>query len=409
MSLVNDWPVVTDDDGTGDNGTPFSASLSNGYKQAIATQVQSADNPDVTAAAIIDEVVTARTTYDSLDERIAGDIAAATTQAVDETTVASTIADNYIANGNYKLWSAGDTSAPDFWALSGSGATIARCGAGQGDTTQLKVGDWCAKLTYGSATAKLTQIIIPSGSFVRFGNFKARRVSFAVHMKSSAASIGHIYVNDGVADSTSGDYGSTNLSTDKWITGTHTMSASATALSLVLSVSGAGSVYFSGACFTPCILAPVEYIEERWVRGAASFVLPGTQTASNGKYYFSVDQPCIITWFQAMAETAPTGLALIFDLQQAVDATPTYGSMFTTTFPQIAISAKAGGLAPNGTFARRCMTPLQGATLAAGKKCRLDVTQIGNVVAGADVTVVVHILKPARPHEALLAYNDLGV
>ena len=60
---------------------------------------------------------------------------------------------NLLENGDFESWSAGASSAPDGWVISGTGVSIAK------ESTIVKINSHSALLTYGSATAKLYQNI----------------------------------------------------------------------------------------------------------------------------------------------------------------------------------------------------------------------------------------------------------
>jgi hypothetical protein len=70
VAELDNWPVVTDDDGTKTSGTPFDAAYNDAAKAAIEDDIYSSSNPTVRTADIIDEVVAARGSAVSLVERL---------------------------------------------------------------------------------------------------------------------------------------------------------------------------------------------------------------------------------------------------------------------------------------------------------------------------------------------------
>lgn len=70
MGTIPNWPSVVDDNGDGISGTPLNAVFWQATEDAIAEAVQGTVNPAEVATDIIDEVVEARGSRDTLDERI---------------------------------------------------------------------------------------------------------------------------------------------------------------------------------------------------------------------------------------------------------------------------------------------------------------------------------------------------
>src|SRR5262245_36516368 len=73
---------------------------------------------------------------------------------------ASQFETNVLRNGEVWDWSAGTTSAPDGFVLSGAACTIVRTGTGEGDTFTFGAGRFTARVTRAGTNCKLTATII---------------------------------------------------------------------------------------------------------------------------------------------------------------------------------------------------------------------------------------------------------
>lgn len=99
--------------------------------------------------------------------------------------------------------------------------------------------------------------------------------------------------------------------------------------------------------------------------------IPGTiSTGTNVSGTFEIQQSLTIDSVDLRAKTAPTGAALIVDINKG-------GTTIFSTRPEIAASATSGG---GGAV-------LSVTTLAAGDLITIDIDQVGSTVAGADLTV----------------------
>lgn len=115
----------------------------------------------------------------------------------------------------------------------------------------------------------------------------------------------------------------------------------------------------------------------RWVNLAWNF--PATVYATQvSKVYLSL--PGNVTWERAdvACDTAPTGQALIADIERSTDSGATWNSIFAAgNRPQAAAGARTGNTTsidtPTGT--------------ANSHLFRAIIDQVGSTVAGADVTV----------------------
>jgi hypothetical protein len=255
MALSN-WPTIVDDDGSLIVGTIYNKAIFDAIRASIEDDLFSATNPTVTAEDIIDEVVTARGSKTTLDARLdvaLNDDGTLKTAAslVTATQAASLIGMPDLArNQDMMNWAAGVAAAPTGFALSGTGAAVAKCGTGLGDTTNVNAGPYCAKLTYGSATAILTQQVLLSQEVTDFTSFKGKTIAVGVRCKATVANQASIVVDDGVGTTRGGSTGNATYhsgnSTVQWLYCTHTINSAATKLEVSFQVASAGAAYFGG-------------------------------------------------------------------------------------------------------------------------------------------------------------------
>jgi len=255
MSLVT-RQTMTDDSGTFVDGTVVDKDFVDQIYDQIDDQNHSSTNPTIKPKATTDEVVAARGSKASLDARLdiaLNDDGTLKTQAslVSQTDAASFIGKrNLTKNDEFSIWTAGGAAAPDNFTLSGTGAAVTKCGSGESDTTSLDAGTYCAKITYGSATAKLTQAILSASEVSRWGRVKGKNVFVGIRAKSSIANHASIVADDGVTTTRGGLTGDgtyhSGSGNAEWIWCTHTLSNSATKLDVYCEVASAGAAYFGG-------------------------------------------------------------------------------------------------------------------------------------------------------------------
>jgi hypothetical protein len=400
-----------DDTGDGQSGTIIDAAFLDSIADDI-TAVQTASN-DVLA-----EVIDARGNLPSLDARL--------DQAMDEdgnirqeavqglVGIASGL--NLVGNDTFLCWPNGDALAPAYYVLSGVGAAVARTGSGLADTNR-KWGRYAARLTSGAAASGVLTQTLVGGTDIAFATALAgKRLAFGCRVRCLSAGVARVTVHDGVSTGAS-EYHSGQTTTGpeldgwEWLTGIHTISSGPSILNIICQVDpsgGAIDAWFSGltVVFDEITLGdwkPALVTRKQFVTGAAAGgILIGNATTGQ-KAYFSVDRPAVVRAVQLVCNTAPTGAALIVDVNSR-DSVGNYTSMFagSGTQPTIAIGAFAGGVLPDGTFARRCLTTQFGASILEGGVIRVDVDQVGSGTAGADVSITIMYESWNRPLDELL-------
>jgi hypothetical protein len=267
MALSN-WPTITDDTGTKTDGTILNKSVFDAIKASVEDDLFSAANPTVTAEDIIDEVVDARGSKASLDARL--DVALnedGTPKAVagqaSETQIEDQMAAfNLVRNSGMENWAQGAAAAPDFYTLSGAGAAVARCGSGEGDTTNLGTGTYCAKVTAGpGAQARLTITPVPAALMTVRGQLQGRVINVSARVKASVGGVARLIVDDGVATTPSA-YHTGVGSAVEFLTVEHTLSGSATKIDVYLELAAANVAFIGGLQLIVSSLTPNYWMPE---------------------------------------------------------------------------------------------------------------------------------------------------
>lgn len=405
MALLTTWPAYTDDTGVKTDGTIVNAALLDAVKAAIIADIESATNPTIAPKTITDEVVTARGSKASLDERLDvsmeedGTLKAIAGQASEAQLAAGVGHGNWLQNDNFLIWPAGDAAVPVGYVL--ATATIARTGVGLGDTTT-KVGPFSAKLTRAGADGTLTQFLMNATSFGANGlYFRGRKFGFGAWVNTSTSNQARLEFYDGVTSTVSGWH--TGGGTWEWLSGVHTVSGTADRLQLSATIrNSSGDAYFSGMTALPGILAPAAWIPCQTVYGSLNFVQRGTLTVGTFKDLFRPARPFIVKDVNLRVLTPPTGAAIICDFNQYDGAV--WQTMFTTK-PQIAAAASSGNARPDGTYTYRCFSP--GLDDSDNDDILgMDIDQVGSGTAGVDLWTTVRVMQYLRPQESLLDYAD---
>jgi len=179
--------------------------------------------------------------------------------------------------GNFDLWSAGTTSAPDGWSLSGGGATIAREG------TIKKIGSYSAAITRNTSNPSLWQDCHTEKGI---DYWKGRTVTLSCWSYATVANRLRIYIYDGITTTLSSYH--TGDSTWQLLTVTKTISDSATRLTayLLYITDGDTTCYSDGAMLVEGAM-PYAFSPKPLPRG-------GTITAEVDETKFSHKIPIMI-------------------------------------------------------------------------------------------------------------------
>jgi len=422
MSDVStDFPVHSDDSGTGRDGSVVDAAFVDTIITAINKQVFAVANPTLTPKDIIDEVANARGNKVNLDTRL--DVSLNEDGTLKATGVLAGYATvsqflggiggvNLVMNDDDLLWPDGDAAAPDGYALAGAGASVARCGTGLGDTAR-KIGDFSAKLTRVGNDCTLTRSVLGAAAFARADFLKTLYAAGGAYVKCSTANAVRVRVDDGAGTAYSSYH--TGGGAWEWLPVTRQINAGATLLSIALEIAGTNtSAHWSGRTLfiidadlllprhVPC---PVSY------GGTIHFSVGGVIAAVTNIGRFQPARPGIVKDVQITLKTAPAANTIGVDVKTnntipAANAYPGMASMFTGTKPTVAVTNFQGGYAPDGTYARRCLAgPNRGATITAlSQHLTIDTVLGGAEVTGADLGVEIRVMQYTSPLERFQTY-----
>lgn len=343
------WPAVTDDSGSGGDGTVVGATLlgtgsagAASIKAAIAALIFDPLNPTVTPATIINEVITARGSMPSLNGRLSvslnpdGTLITPAGLGTLGQIQSQLAASNVAVNADLASWSLGAALAPDGWALSGAGAAVARTGAGEADTFSFLAGVYAAKVTFGAASAKLTQQVVTAADMsAKFGSVKSRKISVGCFLKSSIANHVRIVVDDGITTTASAYH--TGGGSAEFIAVTHSVSASGTKIDVYVEVAQAGAAYMGGFNFAFSDVAP-----SRWSPYSELVRKYGDQEVWDVKSFRATPKFNI----GAVLAAAYYGKPMAVINTGAADVTPNITTQFTLASATVPVSV----LTTNGQF-----------------------------------------------------------
>lgn len=309
----------------------------------------------------------------------------------------SLMGQNLIRDPYTIIWPAGDAVAPAHYKIVGA-PTIAR------ETTagRFKTKGMAPSLT-GSVTGQLIQTILNTTDFDDV--WQGVPLSWGCWVRSDTASIAKVTIADGITTESSSTH--TGGDTFEWLVGTIVLDASATKIEFQMdSLSVGGKTYFDFPTVVLGLIPPQHPIPPRVQKGF--FFFPesrGDVLVATRVHAVRAERPYIVTNTSLAVKTAPTGAALIVDVNH--DEAGVATTMYSTK-PQIAISAKTGGANPDGTYQDRCF---QGVTDAEGDDDALltvDVDQVGSTIIGEDLDITVKTLQFLDDLEAYRGPTSIG-
>lgn len=245
MSLIV-FPTITNDDGSGQTGTPMDATFWASIKSSIEAVTHSTTNPTLDPNETTDEVTTARGSKTSLDARLDvalnedGTVKPISGQATESQLKQTMSGINLFRDPKIDGWLGG---AAQNYVLTGAGATQAQTGEGQGDTER-KIGRFAAKVTFGSATAQFYQDVVAAADWTQWDFIEGEKVVAIVYLKTSVVNKARLFIDDGTLISNSAYHSGDN--TWQRFEVVHTVSGSGSRLRIGAQLEGAGFMYVSG-------------------------------------------------------------------------------------------------------------------------------------------------------------------
>jgi hypothetical protein len=153
---------------------------------------------------------------------------------------------NLLQNSDFETWSAGASSAPNGWILSGAGASIAR------ESTTIKLGTYSTKLTRGGSNCVLSQTF---HEFKGISYWQGKTVTFGCWVYATVANRVRLYLNDGVGETSSAFH--SGDSTWQYLSVSRTLASNSTQAQSYVSLEGGDtSAYCDGAICVEGSAAP---------------------------------------------------------------------------------------------------------------------------------------------------------
>ena len=320
--LETEWPDYANSSGQPDNGTEVNAELLDAIEDAVSEAIYHPDH-DEGPRDVIDEVAAARTTsYASLGARLDAIAVAAAGGAA--AGVKTPVAVNLIRNGDFLLWSGGDSALPDYWSVSYNGA-------GAASFARIPVGTLTARghggmnalavVTASGGTTDIYTDLIDDTDQSTDGKapLKAAKLAGGVMIAAADASKVEVFIQDSNSSTQKvGKQGSQIDPTWVWSAGVDAaldggavLSSNPTRLRLIFRITGATTVYFQLATLGFGTYAPWPLPSDYAQGILAVGVGPEGEVATGDKAKVQLDVPSYVASLHGIATTAGACVASI--------------------------------------------------------------------------------------------------
>jgi hypothetical protein len=318
---------------------------------------------------------------------------------------------NWIADPGHYIWpfesangAAAQTEAPAHFGISGSGATLQRCGVGLTDTEDYTSGGWAAELTYDSATARFFQNIL-DGTIP--GIFEGLTIAFAAAVKCSSSNAARLYTWDDdtgytYASSQTGGY-HTGGGDWEWIYGTHVIGATTDGLQVGVELSSS-KCYVQGWTALLGEIPALYPIPSDVIRGAYGTTDPGPSAAGYFTQNVCPGLPFLLTNVAVSMSGAPSGGTAVFNLRKYDGAA--WQDMLDTDMTIGDGHAYISSADVDATYSYRCLTGFHGASAASADDAEFRGYCVTNAGGGTGALMHVRGIQFSRPQDMLVAFND---
>ena len=315
---------------------------------------------------------------------------------------------NLLADPTFMCWPQGDTLAPAYYAIAGTGNAILRSGTGQADTRR-RIGEFAARLTRGSGDLTFYQQIWQSGDHAVLDGFEGTIFGAGAWIYTTTTNTVRLYIDEGGGNAISYS-GYPTASTWTWLSVANTLSATSAYLRVGVEMAGSSSdvAYVSGITATVSDTPPGRFIPCQSIVGSIGISFRGQPTVEDGAWLGFLARPGIIKAISAVVGTNPTtGGGLDFDFevwdgaawQQVFSGAQTLDINDETFYGE-----------PNGTYQYRCIqghhTDSEADTATEDQLMRLN---IDDAALARDVFFTIRILQWIRPLEDMLLANSIEV
>jgi hypothetical protein len=404
------WPVLTDSPGDPDQGTVINHAWEAAVKTSIEDQVHNTTYPTIKPKHIIGEVedikaAKAAGSWTDLKDAMDGVIDFTDGSLIVPGSVIDTsdlqaalVGRNLVMNGNFLIWPHADRAS--YWATHSQASR---------STVESKVGPSSMEITRSGADVYISQDILNPLSLMN-NYFRNRKIGYGFWCKANSANTAKINIYDGVSyfaapfHSGSGAW--------EWLSGTCTLSAGATRLTLQIGVvNNNDTVHYDGMTLWESDVAPDRWVPVEMQYGSIYFPFPGALSTGDHQGSFVFSRHAIVKDIQAGTgvphdgtPVSPSGGPITIDAEQWDGAA--WQSMFTAPKDIVASGGSWGSVQPDGTFKYRCFEGATGAIAALDRSIvHLNIDAVNNAEG---FWFAIRVAQFVNPLEEFLDHNDFG-
>jgi len=318
---------------------------------------------------------------------------------------ASLMGVNLIADPGHYIWpqetsngASGQTNPPAHWALSGTGATVQRCGTGLTDTTDYESGGWACELTYGSATARFYQNLLDAIPDALIGH----SIAFGLAVKCSTGSAARPFVYDSATGYTYSDAYHTGGGSWEWLEVVHEIGNGSTLLAGVELASSSCHVQGATALLGDIVAThpvPAPVVVGTYgvsVAGEPASAQYGTQTILPGR-------PFLFTGLGLSVDTAPSGGTCVVNVRRY---TSSWVDMLASNLTLSDGHSQVSSSGVDSVYRYRCIDQAWGASAASLADEAMRAYVVTNAGAAEDLLFHIRGIQFARPQDSLTIFND---
>jgi hypothetical protein len=318
----------------------------------------------------------------------------------------SLLGNNWFADPNFYIWpeetangAAGQTIPPAHYVLTGTGATVQRCGTGLTDTTVKDADDgFACELTSAAATAILGQLLLEDNVPVML---QGQSIVYGAWVYATSSSVARLYVYD---NDTGYSYSSyhTGGSSWEWLTVIHEIGNSTNGMSAGLEVaSGTNSAYFQGSTALLGDIKPTGFIPAMAIKGTYGIQYAGTPTAASyAPMKIMPGSPFLFTGLGLVAYT--TGTVLTAQVRKHNGSG--WVDMLSSNISK-GSNIHVSSTALAATYRYRCFRSCWDAATTT-QSDRVILAYVVTNTGAADLTFHVRGIQFSRPQDAMVNWQD---
>jgi len=315
---------------------------------------------------------------------------------------------NMVADPGFYIWpaetangAASQTVPPAHWVLSGTGATVQRCGAGLTDTNTYGSEGWATELTYSSATAYLEQNLL-DGTIPTI--FTGLSVALGAAVKCSTGSAARIFTHDSATGYTYSSYHSGGGAWE-WLSIVGEIGASTTGVKvgLELASSSAHVQGMTGLLGDIIPLYPIPCEVQIGTYGALEGGAPTSATYVPGKIRCA--RPFFFTGLMVNGfTTPPSGGTYVCNVRRYDGSA--WQDMLASNLSISDGHAGGGSNTVDTTYRYRCIDKDHSASSTTQTDTTMLAYNVTNGGSAAGIAFGIRGLQFNRPQDSLVAFND---